>query len=120
MSGQAQVQPEDPYDKKVISHNISAPRLCGADFKTPGRCFIFEDTPKSWQVAETHCRQKLPFPGHLGFVKDQETQSLLETEVQKKGWSDTWISGKVSDRRWSWFTCKYNKSPHPQTNRLGD
>ena len=90
-------------------HNLSAPRLCGADFKTPGRCFILEDTPKSWQVAENHCRQKLPFPGHLGFVKDKEAQSLLETEVQKKGWSNTWISGKVSDRRWSWFSSEYIK-----------
>ena len=88
-------------------HNLSAPRICGADFGTPGRCFVLEDTPKSWQVAETYCQQNLSIPGHLGFVKDQGTQSLLETEVQKKGWSNTWISGKVSDRRWSWFTSEY-------------
>ena len=95
---------------KVTYHNISAPRICGADFATSGRCFVFEDTPKSWQLAETHCQQNLSFPGHLGFVKDQVTQSLLETEVQKKGWGNTWISGKVSDRRWSWFSCEYIKS----------
>ena len=95
---------------KLTYHNISAPRLCGADFKTPGRCFVFENSPKSWQLAETHCQQNLPLPGHLGFVKDQETQSLLQTEVQKKGWSNTWISGKVTDRRWSWFSGQYIKS----------
>ena len=82
-------------------------QLCQADFSNPGTCFTLVDEPMRYSEADKYCNNTYPGRGKLTVVGDQPTQDFLASEVQKKGWPRTWISGAVADRRWRWHESKF-------------
>ena len=86
---------------------FTVPRLCNADFSTPGTCYTLVDEPMEYWDADKYCNNTYPGPGDFAVLGDQQTQDFLASEVQKKGWPKTWISGGVADRRWKWLESKF-------------
>ena len=87
--------------------SCTVPRLCDADFSTQGRCYILVDEPMEYWEADKYCNNTYPGSGDLAVVGDQQTQDFLASEVQKKGWPRTLISGALADRRWRWQESKF-------------
>ena len=86
---------------------FTEPQLCDADFSTPETCYILVDEPMEYWDADKYCNDTYPGRGGLAVIGDQSRQDFLGSEVQKKGWPRTWISGLVGDRRWRWFESKF-------------
>ena len=59
-----------------------------------------------WE-ADKYCNYTYPGSGDLAVIGDQQTQDFLASEVQKKGWPRTLISGAVADRRWRWHESRF-------------
>ena len=85
---------------------FTEPQLCD-DFSTPETCYILVDEPMEYWEADKYCNDTYPGHGDLAVIGDQPTQDFLGSEVQKKGWPRTWISGLVGDRKWRWFESKF-------------
>ena len=77
-------------------------RLCGDEFITQSRCFVYIEKNLDWNAADQYCRQNLSKPGLLASIQDEPSQTLVQGEINKNSGSDAWINGYRNFRRWRW------------------
>ena len=82
--------------------SFSDRRLCGDDYITHSRCFVYIQKNLDWDSAIQYCGQNLSKPGLLASIEDKSSQILVQGEVNKNSGNDVWINGYRNYRRWRW------------------